>query len=123
MNFKEERVKLITVIIVYILVCVMGIGSFITAYHEVANGKELAENLNILGETFNNWGSYVFKIPTILQTVFSGGQTQNIFLFCCAALLVVFIYLYVKLLMNTRKKHDYMGEEHGSSAWSKNGRI
>jgi len=121
MNFKEERVKLITVIIVYILVCVMGIGSFITAYHEVANGKELAENLNILGETFNNWGSYVFKIPTILQTVFSGGQTQNIFLFCCAALLVVFIYLYVKLLMNTRKKHDYMGEEHGSSAWSKNG--
>lgn len=120
MDFKDQRVKIVTIIIVYILICVMGIGSFMTAYHFASIDGGVAENINVLGDTVDSWASYIFKIPTILETVFSPELIDG-FLVACGVLLVVFIYLYVRILLNTRKDYEFRGEEHGSSAWSKNG--
>jgi len=117
MDFKKDRVKLITVVIVYILVCICGIGSFMTAYHFAYVEDNFSQSLS---NTLDTWGSYVIRIPTILKTVFSAELRQG-YLYTCGALLAVFVYFYIRVLLNTRKSHEYNGEEHGSSAWSKNG--
>lgn len=121
MDFKDERVKLLTIIIVYLLICVCGIGSFMTSLHFAVEAKKLDESVEVLQLTVDSWASYVIRIPTILKTMFDGGSQQDAYILVCAALLAIFIYLYIRILLNTRKNYKYRGEEHGSSAWSKNG--
>jgi len=74
-----------------------------------------------LEQAKDTWSSYMFRPVTVLKTMFDGGSTQNIYLFLCAAILAGFIYMSIKFIFKTRKTHDYQGEEHGSSDWSKHG--
>ena len=53
--------------------------------------------------------------------MFDGGNMQTTYLGLCLVVLIAFIYLSVKLIIKNRKSHDYQGEEHGSSDWSKHG--
>lgn len=113
-DFKEYRTKFIVVLVVYIIVCVQFIGGFMTALH-------LTQEENKLQSALNSWSSYLVKPVTILETVLDGGQLQNIYLTLCAGVLVAFIYMSVKFISKSRKTHEYQGEEHGSSDWSKHG--
>lgn len=118
MNFiKENKWKIITIIVVYFLVCINLLGGFIVAYN-LAPATNLTGKLNY---ATSNWSSYIFKPFTILKTLLNGDSLQDTYLFLCAAVLVGFIYMGVKLISGSRKKYDYQGEENGSSDWSKHG--
>ncbi|MBR5227744.1 MAG: type IV secretory system conjugative DNA transfer family protein [Clostridia bacterium] len=117
MNWREYRTKFIAVLVVYIIVCVPVIGGLLTAWN-LSEATNVSEKVNALT---SDWTKYILDPITVLKTMFDGGNIQNIYLTLCAIVLVAFIYLTIKLIVKSRKSHDYEGEEHGSSDWSKNG--
>lgn len=119
--FEENKWKVLTIVIVYFIVAINVLGGFMTAYHFAENLANTAEYGSRLQATTSTWSEYAFKPVTILKTMLDGASLQQNYLILCAFLLVAFIWLSVKLFMGMRKDHEYQGEEHGSSAWSKNG--
>lgn len=118
---ESNKWKLLTIVIVYFLVAINILGGFMTAYHFADSLVGTNGYNNVLQATTGTWSSYVMKPITILKTMLDGGSLQQNYLVLCAILLIAFIVLSVKLFMGLRKDHEYQGEEHGSSAWSKNG--
>ena len=117
---KNNKWKIVVVVVVYLLVCINVIGGFMTAHH-FAEGYEIIGYETRLAAAKDNWFSYSLKPFTVLKTMLDGGKTQQLYLFVCVAVLAIFIWLSAKVIMNARKKYDFQGEEHGSSAWSKGG--
>lgn len=117
---NNNKWKILIVVLVYFIVCINVIGGFMTAYH-FAEGTELVGDDTRLQATYDSWLSYALKPFTVLGTMFDGGSLQTYYLVICALVLFAFIYLYVSVVKKSRKDHEYQGEEHGSSAWSKNG--
>ena len=118
---KENKWKILVVVVVYLIVCVNVIGGFMTAYHFAEGFEKLGQYNTRLEATKADWATYGFKPFTVIDTMFDGGSLQNGFLTICVIVLAIFIFLSVKIIMMSRKTHEYQGEEHGSSAWSKNG--
>ena len=115
MKWKEYRWKFLTVIIVYLIVCVFVLGSFMTSMElSEGSGSKLINGAN-------NWSEYILKPVTILTTLFDGGELQQTYLVFCGIILVAFIYMSIKFISKNRKNYDYQGEEMGSSDWSKHG--
>lgn len=118
---KENKWKLVVFVVVYLIVCVCVIGGFMTSYHFAENWEKAGEFNTRLEATNAQWSTYMLKPFTVIGTMFDGGELQQNYLIICGIMLVIFIWLGVKLIMMSRKTHEYQGEEHGSSAWSKNG--
>lgn len=118
---KENKWKLVVFVVVYLIVCVCVIGGFMTSYHFAENWEKAGEFNTRLEATNAQWSTYMLKPFTVIGTMFDGGELQQNYLIICGIMLVIFIWLGVKLIMMSRKDHEYQGEEHGSSAWSKNG--
>ena len=115
MNWKEYRFKVLTVIIVYLIVCIPVLGGLMTSMElSTGEGSKLINGAN-------NWSKYVFKPITVIKTMFDGGALQQNYLVLCGLVLVAFVYMSVKFISKNRKKHEYQGEEMGSSDWSKHG--
>ena len=117
---KENKIKLLVVAVVYLLVCVCGIGAFITAFH-LAEGDSVVGEESKLQIAYNSWSTYALKPVTVISTMFDGGELQQLYLVVCVIVLIGFIWMTVKLISKSKKDHEYQGEEHGSSAWSKKG--
>ena len=117
----ENKWKVITVVVVYLVVCICVIGGLMTAYHHVEDYKDTTEYNTRIEAATSQWVAYGLKPFTVIQTMFDGGSLQQSYLIICGIVLVAFIWLSIKFLLKTRKRHEYQGEEHGSSAWSKNG--
>lgn len=118
---EENKWKVLTIVVVYFIVAINILGGFMTAYHFAENLVGTEEYGSRLQATTSTWSEYALKPITILKTMLDGASLQQSYLFLCGALLIAFIWLSVKLFMGLRKNHEYQGEEHGSSAWSKNG--
>ena len=116
----DNKWKLLIVLGVYILVCICAWGSFMTAFH-FAEGKQLIGEQTRLQAAYEAWGDYAVKPITVIKTVFDGGTLQQLFLIGCALLFGGFGFMTKKFADGARKDYEYQGEEHGSSAWSKNG--
>jgi len=117
MKWREYRIKIIAVIVVYLIVCVAGVGAFMTGWLI----SEAPNQLEKISGAASSWGSYILKPITVLKTMFDGGNIQSTYLTFCGIILVAFIYMSIKFVFKSRKTHDYQGEEHGSSDWSKHG--
>ena len=118
---KENKIKILVVIATYLIVCICVLGGFMTAWLNTEDWKETTEFNTRLEATTDKWMSYALNPVAVVQTMFDGGEQQQIYLLLCGAVLVAFIYLTAKLMFKSRRDHEYQGEEHGSSAWSKNG--
>ncbi len=118
---EENKWKVLTIVVVYFIVAINVLGGFMTAYHFAENLVGTEEYGSRLQATTSTWSKYALKPITILKTMLDGASLQQSYLFLCGALLIAFIWLSVKLFMGLRKDHEYQGEEHGSSAWSKDG--
>lgn len=115
MNWKEYRFKVLTVIIVYLIVCIPGLGGLMTSMElSTGEGSKLINGAN-------NWSKYVFKPITVIKTMFDGGALQQNYLVLCGLVLVAFVYMSIKFISKNSKNHEYQGEEMGSSDWSKHG--
>jgi len=108
---KENKSKVLVAILLYFLVCLMGIGGFITALKK-------ADEIN---STLSLWGKYAMDPITVIKTITSDQATQSSFISLCGLMFLCFAYLSIKYVVKTAKTHDFQGEEHGSSNWSKNG--
>ena len=117
---QENKWKIVSVIAVYLIICVSVIGGFMTSLHFSEDFKDRGFNTK-LEATTDGWMTYALKPFTVIGTMFDGGKLQEGYLTVCGIFLVVFIWMSVKLILKSRKTHEYQGEEHGSSAWSKNG--
>lgn len=115
MNWKEYRWKVLTVVIIYLIVCIPILGGLLTSM-ELSEG----EGSKLINGA-NNWSNYVFKPITILKTMFDGKSMQQTYLVLCGIVLIAFIYMSIKFISKNRKTHDYQGEEMGSSDWSRHG--
>lgn len=115
MNWKEYRFKVLTVIIVYLIVCIPVLGGLMTSMElSTGEGSKLINGAN-------NWSKYVFKPITVIKTMFDGGALQQNYLVLCGLVLVAFVYMSIKFISKNSKSHEYQGEEMGSSDWSKHG--
>lgn len=115
MNWKEYRFKVLTVIIVYLIVCIPVLGGLMTSMElSTGEGSKLINGAN-------NWSKYVFKPITVIKTMFDGGALQQNYLVLCGLVLVAFVYMSIKFISKNSKNHEYQGEEMGSSDWSKHG--
>lgn len=116
MNKKLNKLKreLIPFLIVYILVDLVVIGSFVVAAHNVPEG---ANSVDRLGYIFNNF------VPNITGFKFFSAFVVDIGGFLNASFwtLIVFAVLFVAWKIKFAKKSEYEGIEHGSSDWSKDG--
>lgn len=117
---KENKWKVLVVIIVYFIVCICVLGGFMTSYH-FAEGYELVGDKTRLQFAYDSWLEYALKPFTVIDTMFDGGSLQQNYIILCVLILIGFIWMSWKLISQSRKDHEYQGEEHGSSAWSKNG--
>lgn len=117
----KNKWKVVIVIAVYLIVCVCVLGGFMTAYHYAEDWEKIGEYKNRLEATKSTWLDYGLKPVTVIKTMFDGGSLQQSYLILCAIILAAFIWLSIKFVLKGRKDHEYQGEEHGSSAWSKNG--
>lgn len=118
---SENKWKVLVVVLVYLIVCICVLGGFMTAFHFAEDWETGGAYNSKLEATKATWGTYALKPITVINTMFDGGSLQQSYLILCGAILVGFIWLSVKFISNNRKDHDYEDEEHGSSAWSKNG--
>jgi len=118
---KENKYKILVVVIVYLIVCVCVLGGFMTAWHFAEDWKEHEEYSTRLEATTPMWMKYALNPFAVIDTIFDGGSLQQNYLTLCSIVLILFIAMSVKLIMKSRKDHNYQGEEHGSSAWSKGG--
>ncbi|MBQ8043670.1 MAG: type IV secretory system conjugative DNA transfer family protein [Clostridia bacterium] len=118
---KENKYKILVVVLVYLIVCVCVLGGFMTAWHFAEGWEQSGEYNNRLEATTSMWMTYALKPFTVIDTMFDGGTLQQNYLILCVGVFIAFIWMAVKLIMNSRKDHEYQGEEHGSSAWSKGG--
>lgn len=108
---KENNKKILFAIALYIVVCISGIGGFLTAMNKA--GK--------LSSALSLWGKYAIRPITVFQTMFADAKTEATFKSLCFVMFLFFAYLSIKFIVKTSKTHDYQGEEHGSSDWSKHG--
>ena len=118
---KENKWKIIIVLAVYLIVCVCVLGGFMTSYHFAEDWEAAGQYRTRLEATTSAWMEYALNPFKVIATMFDGGQLQQNYLMLCLAILIIFIFMAVKLIMGSRKTHEYQGEEHGSSAWSKGG--
>ena len=118
---KENKWKILIIVIAYAFIAINLIGGFMTAYHYADRLVETGKYKNVIEAASGTWQEYMFNPFKIFGTLMDGGKLQSSFGTICLILLIVFIYLSVKLIISTRKNHDYQGEENGSSAWSKGG--
>ena len=115
---KENKWKIITVIVVYFVTCISLLGGFMTSYHFTDTSLNFFERL---GVATKSWATYALNPFKVLGTMLDGGDLQQTYLVLCVGVLVAFIWMSAKLITKTRKTHDYQGQEHGSSGWSKGG--
>ena len=115
---KNNKWKIIFVVVIYIIVCLNIIGGFIAAYSDTDEKLDLFSRMS---EASSAWGTYLLRPIEILKIVLDGGQLQSTFLIICGIMLVLFSYLAIKFLLKQRKNHEFQGEEYGSTSWSKNG--
>lgn len=120
MWLRENKGKVITVIVVYLIVCICVLGGFMTSYHFAENFEQTGATTRLQATT-DTWMKYALNPFKVIGTLFDGGELQQNYLVLCGVILIGFIYMSVKVIMGSRKTHEYQGEEHGSSAWSKNG--
>ena len=118
---KENKWKVLVVVLVYFIVCVCVIGGFMTSYHYAENFETVGEYNTRLQATQAAWMSYALNPLKVIETLFDGGSLQQSFLVICAIVMGAFIYMSIKLMLKSKKDYKYQGEEHGSSSWSKNG--
>ena len=111
-KFNEYKYKVLAVIIVYALVCICGVGALLTASHFKTEKQDVLDL----------WGDYALQPIKTLKTVYNEeNNLKGKYDIGCIVVLALFVGLSFKYLMSQREKHDYQGEEHGSSEWSKNG--
>ena len=103
---KENKWKILVVVVVYLIVCVNVIGGFMTAYHFAEGFEKLGQYNTRLEATKADWATYGFKPFTVIDTMFDGGSLQNGFLTICVIVLAIFIFLSVKIIMMSRKQHE-----------------
>ena len=115
---KENKWKIIIVIVAYLVVCVCLLGGLMTSYQFADETLNFFERLGVATE---NWTTYALNPFKVVETMFDGADLQQTYLILCGGVLIAFIWMAAKLIANARKDHDYQGEEHGSSAWSKGG--
>ena len=115
---KENKWKILMVIVAYLFICVSLLGGIMTSYHFADESLNFFERLEVATES---WASNAMNPFKVIETLFDGGELQQKYLILCVAVLIIFIAMAIKLIMISRKDHDYQGEEHGSSAWSKGG--
>lgn len=118
---NNNKWKIITIVVVYLFVCINMIGGFMTSYHFAENYEKAGQYQNRLSMTTDKWTEYLLKPFTIIGTMFDGGTLQSSYLTICGAMLIAFIYLSIKLILKSRSDHEYQGEEYGSTSWSKKG--
>lgn len=119
MNLKDYGKKLLVVIIIYLIICINGVGAFMTSWENATS--DLESNVTRLSAATELYKTYMLKPFTVLDTVLDGGALQSTYLTLCLVVLILFVYLTIKLIIRSRSDHDYQGHEHGSSEWSKNG--
>ena len=117
---KENKWKIIVVVAVYLIVCVCVLGGLMTSFNKAEEWEKAGYNSR-LEATTDQWMTYALNPFAVIGTLFDGGTLQQNYLIICGVILIIFIWLSVKLIVKSRKTHEYQGEEHGSSAWSKNG--
>lgn len=114
-NIKEKIVnnkwKILIILVVYAIICICGVGGIVTSIEYAQDGENI----------FDLWGQYALKPATILETIGKNDQTIARFKLGWIICTAIFIYLTFKAILSARDKHDYQGEENGSSDWSKNG--
>ncbi len=115
---KENKWKIITVIVVYLIVCVSLLGGLMAAYQYTDEELSLFARLEVATES---WAAYALNPFKVIDVLFDGGNLQQTYLILCGGILIAFIWMSIKLISKSRKTHEYQGEEHGSSAWSKGG--
>jgi len=118
---SDNKYKILAVVIVYLVVCIGVIGGFMASYQYAKDWETNEEYNSRLDATTDNWLTYGLNPFKVIGTMFDGGKLQQNYITICGVTLVVFVFMGVKLAMKSRKNHEYQGEEHGSSAWSKNG--
>ncbi len=115
---KENKWKILIVVVAYLVVCVCLLGGLMTSYQFADESLSFFERLGLATES---WTTYALNPFKVIGTMFDGGDLQQTYLILCGGVLVAFIWMSAKLIANSRRDHDYQGEEHGSSAWSKGG--
>ncbi len=115
---KENKWKILVVVAFYLIICICVVGGFLTSYSFADETLNFFEKLETATD---KWMDYALNPAKVIETMFDGGEQQQAFLVWCGIVLIVFVWMAAKLIMNSRKDYDYQGEEHGSSAWSKCG--
>ena len=110
-KFNEYKWKVLIIIIAFILVCVCGVGALVTAIELKSEEQDI----------MSAWGDYALKPITVIETITKNEQVSARFKVGCIIVIGAFGFLTFKAIMTSREKHDYQGEENGSSDWSKNG--
>ena len=92
---KENKWKILIVIIAYLLICVSLLGGIMTSYHFVDESLNFFERLEVATES---WATYAMDPFKVIETLFDGGDLQQKYLMLCAAVLIIFIAMAIKLI-------------------------
>lgn len=113
-NLNKLKREAMPFLIAYILFDLIIIGSLVVSLNNVSANNE---NINKVTQVLENFIPNItsFKFITAIFVDFIGFITASFYT------LIVFVVLFIYWKIKFTKNYEYEGEEHGSSAWSKNG--
>ena len=85
---KENKWKIIIVIVAYLVVCVCLLGGLMTSYQFADETLNFFERLGVATE---NWTTYALNPFKVVETMFDGADLQQTYLILCGGVLIASI--------------------------------
>ena len=120
MNFREDRNKIITFLIVYILFDVIVVGSFVVTNHEVTSIYSNADSFQQMNAFLSQYPKNIVNPFATIANLFKY-QILDKFLTASFYVLLIFIAMFIYYKIKNAKDHEYQDKEMGSADWSKGG--
>lgn len=116
MNLQMLKKQLIVFLVVYLLVDIVLVGSFLIADSEISTQVQSFERFN---QIIGRYPGTMANPFNVVAKIFGNSQILSSFMTASFYVLILciigFIYWYVK----NGKKYEFQGQEHGSSDWAK----
>lgn len=117
MNLREDKNKIITFFIVYILFDIIVVGSFVVTSHEVAQVADSFERMNLF---LSKWPSQLVNPFSTIFNIFKYGVFSN-FISASVYTLIASVLMFIYWKIKNSKNSEYQGQELGSADWAKYG--
>ena len=120
MNFREDKNKIITFLIVYLLFDIIVVGSFEVTTYQVSHNYNITDSFQSMNTFLSIYpGNIINPFATIIN-IFKYQIFVN-FLTASFYTLIAFAIMFIYYKFKNGKDHDYQGSEMGSAEWAKGG--